>query len=108
MRPRFRDAVEVMSDKITDKIEDCAACCCVDVGAIIDNSDTSTTLNAVCKTEDEAMAVLSQWTEHAENAASEPVTINHKLEQVELGYSMTAEIIFSCQAELLIFQLGQR
>lgn len=97
-----------MSEKITDKIEDCAACCCVDVGAVIDNSDTSTTLTAVCHTEEEAKTVLAQWQEHAENAASEPVTINQKLEPVEQGFEVTATIEFSCQAELLIFQLGQR
>lgn len=96
-----------MSKKLTEKIHESAACCCVDVGSIIDNSETSTTLTAVCDTETEAKTQLAQWQEHAEKA-SDTVTINHKLEPVEQGFEVTADITFSCQAELLIFQLGQR
>lgn len=96
-----------MSKKLTEQIHESAACCCVDVGSIIDNSDTSTTLSAVCHTEDEAKLVLEQWQEHAKRASDE-VTINQKLEPVDDGFQVTAELQFSCQAELLIFQLGQR
>lgn len=97
-----------MSKNLSEKIHESAVCCCVDVGSIIDNSDTSTTLSAVCQSDVEAQELLATWQQQAEKAASDPVSVTHRIEPSAEGLLLTADITFSCQAELLIFQLAQR
>lgn len=97
-----------MSKSVAEQIEDTPACCCVDVGSILDNSDTTATLSASCANAEAAEQVLAQWQSAADEIASEPVVVKHQVEQGEAGVELTASLTFSCQAELLIFQLGQR
>ena len=97
-----------MSNKLSEKIHESAVCCCVDVGSIIDNSETSINLDAICQTSEQAQALLAEWQQKAQDAAAEPISMTHTLEPVEQGLQLNATINFSCQAELLIFQLGQR
>ncbi|WP_087505929.1 YfcZ/YiiS family protein [Neiella marina] len=97
-----------MSKTVAEKIEDTPACCCVDVGSILDNSDTTATLTAECADENAANDVLAGWQSAADDIASEPVVVKHQVETTEQGVQLTASLTFSCQAELLIFQLGQR
>ncbi|MBW8190437.1 YfcZ/YiiS family protein [Neiella marina] len=97
-----------MSKSVAEQIEDTPACCCVDVGSILDNSDTTETLSATCANAEAAEQLLAQWQATADGIASEPVVVKHEVQATEQGVELTASLTFSCQAELLIFQLGQR
>ncbi|MBU9822531.1 YfcZ/YiiS family protein [Rahnella sp. BCC 1045] len=88
--------------------EETAACCCVDVGTIMDNTDCTASYLHVFETEAQAKEMLQTLTERARGVESEPCVINSKIEQVDGGVELKVDFTFSCQAETMIFQLGLR
>ncbi|MDD9339715.1 MAG: YfcZ/YiiS family protein [Providencia heimbachae] len=98
---------------MTDAINRCsaeetAACCCVDVGTILDNKDCTASYQHVFATQGEAESMLKTLTDKAKSVESEPCVISHSFNAVEGGIELTADFNFSCEAESLIFQLGLR
>ncbi|WP_410014170.1 YfcZ/YiiS family protein [Sodalis sp. C49] len=88
--------------------EETAACCCVDVGTIIDNEDCTASFSKVFEQRQEAEAMLAMLTEKARAVESDPCDISSRIEPVKGGVELNADFTFSCQAETLIFQLGLR
>lgn len=88
--------------------EETAACCCVDVGTIIDNEDCTASYLQVFASKDDAEAMLAGLIDKARAAESDPCEIDTKITEVEGGFELKADFTFSCQAETLIFQLGLR
>lgn len=98
-----------MSDsKNKCKGNETSACCCVDVGTIIDNDDCSTEFKAVFPSEELAQKKLAVLSQTAREVESEPCQIKSKIEKVADGYELTANFHFSCGSECLIFQLRLR
>ncbi|MEI9535144.1 YfcZ/YiiS family protein [Moellerella wisconsensis] len=98
---------------MTDAIKRCsaeetAACCCVDVGTVLDNKDCTASYQHLFATQQEAEAMLKTLTEKAKSVESDPCVISHKIETTTDGAQLTADFSFSCEAESLIFQLGLR
>ncbi|GKW42511.1 YfcZ/YiiS family protein [Pectobacterium parvum] len=88
--------------------EETAACCCVDVGTIMDNTDCTASYSNVFGDRAEAEAALAALTEKARAVESEPCEITSTLEDVGGGVKLDIDFTFSCQAETMIFQLGLR
>ncbi|MEQ6968400.1 YfcZ/YiiS family protein [Pectobacterium polaris] len=88
--------------------EETAACCCVDVGTIMDNTDCTASYSNVFSDRAEAEATLAALTEKARAVESEPCEIASTLEDVDGGVKLDIDFTFSCQAETMIFQLGLR
>ncbi|QWA09497.1 YfcZ/YiiS family protein [Sodalis ligni] len=88
--------------------EETAACCCVDVGTIIDNEDRKASFSQVYADRHQAEAMLAKLTEKARAVESDPCQITSRIEPAEGGVALTADFNFSCEAESLIFQLGLR
>ncbi|CFR17483.1 MULTISPECIES: YfcZ/YiiS family protein [Yersinia] len=98
-----------MSDAINRcSAEETAACCCIDVGTIMDNTDCTASYSCVFDNRADAEAMLKTLTEKARAVESEPCLIEHKLEETTDGVRLTIDFTFSCQAETMIFQLGLR
>lgn len=98
-----------MSDAIKKcNAEETAACCCVDVGAVIDNSDCLATYSRFFSNKTEAENMLSELTSKARAVESDPCVIDSQLTPVDDGVRLDIDFIFSCQAEAMIFQLGLR
>ncbi|QIQ20961.1 YfcZ/YiiS family protein [Zophobihabitans entericus] len=85
-----------------------AACCCVDVGTIIDNEDCSSVTERVFASQKEAEAALAKMTELARSVESDPAIIDSKIENSNGQFLLKATVKFSCEAENLIFQLKNR
>ncbi|MEI2263658.1 YfcZ/YiiS family protein [Erwinia sp. CGal63] len=85
-----------------------AACCCVDVGTIMDNTDCTATWRHLYENRQQAEAALQQLIEKARQVESEPCDIIGRFEEKPDGVQLDADFTFSCQAETLIFQLGLR
>ncbi|PHM67851.1 hypothetical protein Xsto_00141 [Xenorhabdus stockiae] len=85
-----------------------AACCCVDVGTVIDNEECTASYQQIFASSQEADAMLNILTEKAKKVESDPCFISHKIEEVHEGMQLTIDFTFSCQAEAMIFQLGLR
>lgn len=88
--------------------EETAACCCVDVGTIIDNKNCTASYQHVFADKAQAQAMLDKLSAKAQSIASEPCKIDQQFADVDGGVQLTADFTFSCEAENLIFQLGLR
>ncbi len=87
---------------------DTPACCCMDIGTVMDGTDCSARLQRLVANGDEAAKVLAEWTALANSKASEPVSVAHLLTAQGDQLLLQATITFPCQAEALIFQLAVR
>lgn len=88
--------------------EEAKACCCVDVGTIIDGSDHCVDFEQVYAAESLAQEAFAYLEGKARAAESEPCQIQHEINAVDGGYLLKASFDFSCQAEAMIFQLSTR
>lgn len=85
-----------------------AACCCVDVGTVMDNSDCTASWSACFAERSEAEAKLAMLTDRARAIESDPCEIASRISDVAEGVQLDIDFTFACQAETLIFQLGLR
>ncbi|AGH38634.1 YfcZ/YiiS family protein [Bibersteinia trehalosi] len=90
------------------KLSETPACCCVDVGTVIDNSDRTVDFSQVYSSESEARDALDYLISKARAAESEPCRIESDVQPVENGYLATAHFEFAYQVEAMIFQLSTR
>lgn len=98
-----------MSDSVNKcKSNETAACCCVDVGTIIDNDDCTAEYQNVFASEALAQEKMQALTQAARDVESEPCEITSQIDKVENGFELTAKFHFCCGAECLIFQLKLR
>lgn len=88
--------------------EETAACCCVDVGTVMDNSDCTASYSRVFSSRSEAEAMLDALTEKARSVESDPCVIERQYTDVADGVRLDIDFTFACQAETMIFQLGLR
>ncbi|MCU5772826.1 YfcZ/YiiS family protein [Erwiniaceae bacterium BAC15a-03b] len=98
---------------MTDAINKCsanetAACCCVDVGTIMDNTDCTASYSRVFADRPTAEATLAALSSKARAVESEPCEINARITERQDGVQLDIDFIFACQAETMIFQLGLR
>lgn len=98
---------------MTDALKKCsanetAACCCVDVGTVMDNSDCTASWSQLFTRRQQAEEALAMLTEKARCVESEPCEINARLVELPQGVQLEADFTFCCQAETMIFQLGLR
>ena len=98
---------------MTDAIKKCsanetAACCCVDVGTVMDNSDCTASWSASYADRSAAESALATLTAKARAVESSPCEIQAKFNDEAQSVRLDADFIFSCQAESMIFQLGLR
>lgn len=90
------------------KANETAACCCTDVGTIIDNEDCTAEYESIFASEALAEEKLQSLTLAARDVESEPCQIVSHIENVATGYRLTVKFHFCCGAECLIFQLKLR
>lgn len=97
-----------MSDSLKCNAQETAACCCVDVGTVMDNTDLTASYKSEFSSRAEAEKMLKMLTEKARSTESDPCDIKSSIVDVNGGVELTADFTFCCQAETLIFQLGLR
>ncbi|MDR0217495.1 MAG: YfcZ/YiiS family protein [Enterobacteriaceae bacterium] len=93
---------------VEKSVEETSACCCVDVGMVIDNEDKTASYQQLFASVQEAKEMLNVLTKKAKSVESAPCTIKDKTEEIDGKVQLTVEFKFSCQAEAMIFQLGLR
>lgn len=98
-----------MSDALNKcSANETAACCCVDVGTVMDNSDCTASWSRLFENRQQAEEMLATLTEKARSVESEPCEITPCFTEQPDGVRLDVDFTFSCQAETLIFQLGLR
>lgn len=91
-----------------DKPVECVGCNTFDVGSILDNSETVATFEKIYAGQAEAEQAFVKLEQKAHDIESEPCQISHEIIAVENGFLLKADFKFSCQAEVVIFQLNTR
>lgn len=91
-----------------DKPIECTGCNTFDVGSILDNSETVAVIQRIYETEAEAQTALAKFTQKARDTETEPCEIKSAIHPLENGFELHASFKFSCQAEVVIFQLATR
>lgn len=92
----------------TDKPLECVGCNTFDVGSILDNSECDANIEKVYATQQEAEQALAKFTQKAREIENEPCQISSEISEINGEYQLKATFTFSCQAEVVIFQLGTR
>lgn len=92
----------------TEKPVECVGCNTFDVGSILDNSEVGVKLEKLYATKEEAEQGLADLTRKARETESEPCRISSEISQADNGFLLKADFTFSCQAEVVIFQLATR
>lgn len=87
---------------------DTPACCCMDIGTVIDGSDCAAVIEVALASAAELEPTLTRLTTLANSKASEPVVVAHELSDNNGSPLLRASFTFPCQAEALIFQLAVR
>lgn len=90
------------------KLSETPACCCVDVGTVIDNSDRAVDFSQIYSSEADAKEALDYLISKARAAESDPCQIESDVKAVENGWFATARFEFAYQVEAMIFQLSTR
>lgn len=88
--------------------QETAACCCVDVGTIIDNEDCTASFHMTFVQDKDAKSMLTKLTELARSVGSEPCIINSSIHDGDEGVELNADFTFEYQVETLIFQMKLR
>ncbi|WP_018652479.1 YfcZ/YiiS family protein [Actinobacillus capsulatus] len=76
--------------------------------SILDNSDRQIAFEAVYDSEEQAQQAVEFFTEKAKSVETEACVIQHNISQVEDGFLMQMQVEFSCQAEVVLFQMAVR
>lgn len=87
---------------------DTPACCCMDIGTVIDGNDCSINVELLLAADSNLEQVLAELQQRANSLASEPVALSHQLQAQGDQQLLRATLTFPCQAEALIFQLKNR
>jgi hypothetical protein len=91
-----------------DKPIECVGCNTFDVGSILDNSERDVHIERQYASQQEAEQALAKFTQKARDVENEPCQIHSEITPTENGYQLKATFTFSCQAEVVIFQLATR
>ena len=82
--------------------------CRVKGDSMLDNSDHQIAFEALYDSEKQAQQAVEFFTEKAKSVETEACVIQHNISQVEDGFLMQMQIEFSCQAEVVLFQMAVR
>lgn len=92
-----------------EKTIECTGCNTFDVGSILDNSEVVAQVERVYATKQDAQEALNRLTAKAhEVGGDDGCQIESQISAVDGGFKLEANFTFSCQAEVVIFQLGTR
>lgn len=100
--------MEIAHKTMQQKAEEAKKCCKADFGSMLDNADRSLDFEFFYESQELAEQALAYYTSKAREVESEPCEICSQIDQTEQGWRLTARFVFSCQAELVLFQIKAR
>ncbi|SRP26185.1 DUF406 domain-containing protein [Shigella flexneri] len=81
--------------------------CAIDIGTVIDNDNCTSKFSRFFATREEAESFMTKLKELAA-AASSADEVAYKIKDLEGQVELDAAFTFSCQAEMIIFELSLR
>ena len=81
--------------------------CAIDIGTVIDNDNCTSKFSRFFATREEAESFMTKLKELA-SSADEGASVAYKIKDLEGQVELDAAFTFSCQAEMIIFELSLR
>lgn len=76
--------------------------------SMLDNSECKIAFEAVYDSKEQAQQAVEFFSKKAKSVETEPCEIKSELSQIEEGFLMKMWLTFSCQAEVILFQMAIR
>lgn len=97
-----------MSKTLQQKADEARNMCKLKGSSMLDNAERSLAFEAVYDTQTQAEQAVAFFTEKAKSVETEPCQIRSEIQQLADGFLMKMWIEFSCQAEVILFQMAVR
>lgn len=97
-----------MSKTMQQKAAEAHNMCKLKGDSMLDNAERQIAFEAVYDSEEQAQQAVEFFTQKAKSVETEPCEIKSEIGQIEEGFLMKMWITFSCQAEVILFQMAVR
>ncbi|AWW33998.1 hypothetical protein CT138_03675 [Mannheimia varigena] len=97
-----------MSKTMQQKAADAHNMCKLKGDSMLDNADRQIAFEAVYDSEEMALKAVEFFTQKAKSVETETCEIQSEITQITEGFLMKMWITFSCQAEVILFQMAVR
>ncbi|QLB17493.1 hypothetical protein A6B40_07805 [Mannheimia varigena] len=97
-----------MSKTMQQKAADAHNMCKLKGNSMLDNADRQIAFEAVYDSEEMALKAVEFFTQKAKSVETETCEIQSEITQIADGFLMKMWITFSCQAEVILFQMAVR
>lgn len=97
-----------MSKTMQQKAADAHNMCRLKGDSLLDNRNRQISFEAVYNSEDEAQQAVEFFTQKAKSVETDPCEIETEISSVEDGFLMKMWIEFSCETEVILFQMAVR
>lgn len=97
-----------MSKTMQQKAADAHNMCRLKGDSLLDNRNRQISFEAVYNSEDEAQQAVEFFTQKAKSVETDPCEIETEINPIEDGFLIKMWIEFSCEAEVILFQMAVR
>lgn len=97
-----------MSKTMQQKAAEAHNMCKLKGDSMLDNAERQISFEAVYDSEEQAQQAVEFFTQKAKSVETEPCEIKSNISQIDEGYLIKMRITFSCQAEVILFQMAVR
>ncbi len=104
----FIDEEYKMSKTLQQKADEARNMCKLKGDSMLDNADRQIAFEAVYDSEAQAQQAVEYFTQKARTVETEPCQIRSEITPLAEGFLMKMWIEFSCQAEVVLFQMAVR
>lgn len=98
----------MMNKTMQQKAAEAHNMCRLKGDSMLDNADRQIAFEAVYESETLAQQAVEFFTQKAKSVETEPCEIETEISPVEDGFLMKMWIEFSCEAEVILFQMAVR
>lgn len=97
-----------MSKTLQQKADEACNMCKLKGASMLDNADRQIAFEAVYDSQELAEQAVEYFTQKAKSVETEPCKIQSEIKPIEDGVLMQMWLEFSCQAEVVLFQMAVR
>lgn len=97
-----------MSKTMQQKAAEAHNMCKLKGDSMLDNAERQISFEAVYDSKEQAQQAVEFFTQKAKSVETEPCEIKSNISQIDEGYLIKMRITFSCQAEVILFQMAVR
>lgn len=97
-----------MHKTLRQKADEARNACKLKGDSVLDDSDRQIAFEALYDTEEQALQAVEFFSKKAKSVETDPCDIRYEIRRIEEGFLVVMRIEFSCQAEVILFQMAVR